>query len=115
MLILFSVTAEGIEFEVFLNDISFLIPFQAFFCIYFLCVSKQFVKYDSLILFSKVNKRFVYYLYIKWVSLFKIATFSFMNLESKLFFPETDFCMADVIQCLLLTLLTLQEPSPQNG
>ena len=116
MLILFSITAEGIEFEVLFKDISCLIPFQAFFCIYFLlCVSKQFVKYVCLILFSKVDKRFVCYLHIKWVSLFETASFSFMNLESTLFFIETDFCTDDVIQCLLLTLLTLQASSPQNG
>ena len=53
--ILFSIKAEGTEFEVLFRDISFLIPFQVFFKS-LIFVWKQFVKYDCLLLFGKVDK-----------------------------------------------------------
>ena len=99
--ILFSVTTEGTEFEVLFRNISFLIPFQVFFKS-LIFVWKQFVKYDCLLLFRKVDKRLLYCLYLKWASFFKSVSFSFMNLDSNLSFTELDFCMPDVIQGLLL-------------
>ena len=53
--ILFSIKAEGTEFEVLYRDISFLIPFQVSFKS-LIFVWKQFAKYDCLLLFSKVDK-----------------------------------------------------------
>ena len=47
---------------------------------------------------SKVRVRFLYCLYLKWASLFKVASFSFTNLESNLFSTETDFCRPNLIQ-----------------
>ena len=55
----------------------------------------------SLILFRRVDERFLYYLDLKWASLFKTASLSFMNLES--FLTEIDFFIPDVIQSLLLS------------
>ena len=55
-----------------------------------------------LLLFSKVDKRFLYCLYLKLASFFESAFFSFMNFNSNWLFTEIDFCMPDVIQDLLL-------------
>ena len=52
------------------------------------------VKLIKAFFFSKVDKL---------SSLFKSASFSFMNLDSNLFFSEKYFCMPDVIQGLLLS------------
>ena len=71
-------------------------PFQVVFKS-LIFVWKEFVKYDCLFLFSKVHKRFLYCLYLKWALFFK-SSFSFMNFDSNLFFTEIDFCMSDIIQ-----------------
>ena len=55
----------------------------------------------SLILFRRVDERFLYCLDFKWASLFKTASLSFMNLES--FLTEIYFFIPDVIQSLLLS------------
>ena len=77
--ILFSITAEGIEFEVLLRDISFSRLFKLLFNSLIL-VRKQFVKYDCLLLLSKTYERFLYCLYLKWASTFKSASCSFICL-----------------------------------
>ena len=53
--ILFSVTVEGTEFDVYFRDITFLIPFQVSFKS-LIFVSISFVKYDCLLPFSKVTE-----------------------------------------------------------
>ena len=70
-LILFSVTEVCTEFEVLLKDIRFLIPFELFF-----------KSLNCLLLFSKINKRFMYCLYLKWAEFPKLVSLSFKFLSS---------------------------------
>ena len=87
--------------ETVLSEIRFLIPFQVLLKIFRLILTKC-VKWKHLLLFSNVDIRFLYCLYLMWISFFWLLSFHFINFANKMLI-KMGFCKPKVIHSLHLT------------
>ena len=74
-----------------------LMPFHLFFELFRL-ETKYFSWQFCLLLFKRVDIKFLWFLYFKWSSALIVGSFFLMKSDRNLFFTEIDFCKPGVIQ-----------------